>query len=65
MCRVAYLRFTEHFRSAQAAKAWALGYVPLVGGGSLWSCIVLFMILHFLRECVEQFAQVWPHLPRQ
>ena len=56
--RVAYLRLTEHFRSAQAAKAWAIGYVPIVGGASLWSCIVLLMILHFLRECIEQFAQV-------
>ena len=55
-----YLRFTDNFRSWKAAKLWAWGYLPVVGGASLWSCVVLLMILHFLRECIEQFAQASP-----
>ena len=50
------MRFTDNFRTWKAARSWAWGYVPVVGGASLWSCVVLLMILQFLRECIEQFC---------
>jgi hypothetical protein len=47
----------DHFQSAEALKAWLLGYVPIVGGGSLWRFFVFLMMLQFVRSCIEQLAQ--------
>jgi len=50
-------RLADNFKSARALRAFAWGYVPVVGGASAWGCIVFLMIAHFLTSCVEQFAQ--------
>ena len=50
-------RLAENFRTREAFAAWLWGYVPVFGGASLWSAIVFVMIFHFVKECVEQFAQ--------
>ena len=56
-CRWFFERLSDNFRSRQALQSWLWGYVPVVGGTSLWSAIVFLMIGHFLKDCVEQFAQ--------
>ena len=38
-------------------QKWAWSYVPIVGETSLWNTVVFVMIGHFLKDCVEQFAQ--------
>ena len=55
--RWALARLADNFRSLRAARAWAWGYVPLVGGASAWHSLVFLMIAHFVASCVEQFAQ--------
>ena len=57
MYRWFYQRLADNFRSWEGASKWVWGYVPVVGGTSLWSTVVFLMIGHFIKECVEQFAQ--------
>lgn len=47
-----YRKLTESFSSRQAAQAWLYAQIP-----SLWSCVTLALIGHFLKECIENFAQ--------
>ena len=40
-----------------AFKQWVWGYLPVVGGTSLWSLIVFLAIGVFVKDSIEQFAQ--------
>ena len=52
-----YQRLADNFRSLEAFKAWAWGYVPVIGGTSLWSLIIFVAIAGFVKESIEQFAR--------
>ena len=42
----------DSFASWQSAGTWLQSQIP-----SLWGCVMLLFIGHFVKDCIEQFAQ--------
>ena len=55
-CRWFFQRMLDSFRSWEAFSGWAYSQLP-----SAWNCVVLLMIGHFVKDCIEQFAQAHAH----
>ena len=55
-CRWFFQRMLDSFRSWEAFSGWAYSQLP-----SAWNCVVFLMIGHFVKDCIEQFAQAHAH----
>lgn len=52
LCRWFYQKAVDSFGSWEATQIWLHSHIP-----SLWSCIMLALIGHFFKDCIEKFAQ--------